>query len=157
MTQPDMFGSTQPCDARSSTPCRNDTGMFCRCRWQKEDRSGHQHVCTDCGQTFISSPPTGPPAEPYSKEEGASDAFTAFQRSDAGVQFWDALFTAASHALDTGEERFSPRTFVALYRDEHKVRINDHYSAWYADSLIVADPRLESIVERRKRTKAPIE
>ena len=151
MIQQDFFSRDRsPCDVRSATPCLRDGGMFCRCREQDDAHIG-RHVCLDCGSQILPSPPTGPAAEPYHQEDGTLDAFGRFRQSDNGLVFWEAILAAGLRALQNEEKRFSPRTYVAWYRDKYKMRINDHYSAWYADALIAADPRLEAIVERRKR------
>ena len=67
--------------------------------------------------------------------------------------FWASIQSAALRELGDGG-RFSTRTFTARYRDDMGVRINDHFTAWFADALVMTHPELLDIVERRKRTKA---
>ena len=105
------------------------------------------------GDSYTPAPPTGPAAEVYSREEGKPLAFTKFMDSEDGPQFWRALQDAALDALARQETRFSTRTFLARYRDDEKVRINDHFSPWFADELVVKYPRLIDIIERRARKK----
>lgn len=151
--QPDLFDRyTRPCGAVSATACRNDTGMFCRCFLAEEH--GGPHVCVNCNGQILPAPPSGPAAEPYVKEDGDAEAFDVFWESAEGAEFWVALCLAARTALDTGDLRFSTRTFLARYRDDNHVRVNNDFSPKFADLLIVDDPRLEAILERRKRTKA---
>jgi len=52
------------------------------------------------------------------------------------------------------ETRFSPRGFLAHYRDSKKVRINNNFSPWFADMLVAEHPQLVDIVERRVRKAA---
>ena len=99
-------------------------------------------------------PPTGPEAEKYHHEDGRPERFVAFLDTPDGQAFWEAVEEAALEALRTGEERFSTRTFLARYRDDEKVRINDHFSPWFADELVARHPLLLDIIERRKRRKA---
>jgi hypothetical protein len=98
-------------------------------------------------------PPTGPLADRYTREEGKPHAFIKFMESDDGPPFWRALQDTALDALGRQEKRFSTRTFLARYRDDEKVRINDHFSPWFADELVAKYPQLIDIIERRKRTK----
>ena len=83
------------------------------------------------------APPTGPTADKYSREEGKPHAFIKF----------------ALDAFRRQEKRFSTRTFLARYRDDEKVRINDHFSPWFADQLVTNHPQLIDIIERRIRKK----
>jgi hypothetical protein len=98
-------------------------------------------------------PPTGPAAKPYSREEGKPHAFIKFMESEDGPPFWQAVQDAALSALARQETRFSTRTFLARYRDDNKVRINDHFSPWLADDLVADHPQLIDIIERRVRRK----
>jgi hypothetical protein len=98
-------------------------------------------------------PPTGPLADPYSREEGKPPAFIKFMDSEDGPPFWMALQDAALDAFARQETRFSPRGFLAHYRDTKKVRLNNNFSPWFADQLVVNHPQLIDIIERRKRTK----
>jgi len=105
-------------------------------------------------ESYAPSPPTGPAAEAYSREEGKPSAFTAFMESADGTPFWRALEAAALDALARGETRFSPRGFLAHYRDTKRVRINNNFSPWLADQLVAEHPQLVDIVERRVRKAA---
>jgi len=100
------------------------------------------------------SPPTGPAADPYSREDGKPPAFIEFLDSEDGPPFWRALQDAALDAFAHKEERFSPRGFLAHYRDTKKVRLNNNFSPWFADMLVTEHPQLIDVIERRKRTKA---
>ncbi len=99
------------------------------------------------------NPPTGPEAVVPSKEDGRYPAYIEWLDSDEGRAFWHALNTAARAAYKAGESRFSTRTYVARYRDDNKVKINDHYTAWLADDLATEHPDLLDIIERRVRKK----
>lgn len=101
----------------------------------------------------VPDPPTGPPAAPYDREDGRPEKYVAFRATEDGEAFWVRLTQDALGALQEGESRFSTRTFLARYRDEQKVRINDHFSPWFADDLVAAYPELLDIVERRARKK----
>ena len=81
-------------------------------------------------------PPTGPAAEVYSREDGKPDAFIKFMESEDGPPFWRALQDAALDAFGHQQTRFSPRGFLAHYRDTKKVRINNNFSPWFADQLV---------------------
>jgi hypothetical protein len=105
-------------------------------------------------ESYAPSPPTGPAAEVYSREEGKPDAFIKFMESAEGRPFWRALEVAALDALARRETRFSPRGFLAHYRDSKKVRINNNFSPWFADMLVAEHPQLVDIVERRVRKAA---
>jgi hypothetical protein len=98
-------------------------------------------------------PPTGPLAEVYSREDGKPPAFIKFMDSADGPPFWRALQDAALDTFGRQEERFSPRGFLAHYRDTKKVRLNNNFSPWFADMLVTEHPQLIDIIERRKRTK----
>ena len=98
-------------------------------------------------------PPTGPAAEKFSREEGEPPAFTKFMDSEHGPPFWLALQVAALDAFGLQEKRFSPRGFLAHYRDSKKVRINNNFSPWFADRLVAEHPQLIDIIERRIRKK----
>jgi len=113
-------------------------------------RAGPVHRSTE---SYVPSPPTGPAAEVYSREEGKPSAFTAFMESADGTPFWRALEAAALDALARREARFSPRGFLAHYRDSKRVRINNNFSPWFADMLVAEHPQLVDIVERRVRKK----
>lgn len=99
-------------------------------------------------------PPTGPAAEVYSREEGKPDAFIKFTESEDGDPFWRALEAAALDAFARQETRFSPRGFLAHYRDTKKVRLNNNFSPWFADMLVTEHPELIDIIERRVRRKS---
>jgi hypothetical protein len=98
-------------------------------------------------------PPSGPDAEPYKQEDGRPSAFLRFLETAEGAAFWESIQTAALEALEAGEKRFSPRSFLGNYRVTEKVRVNDHYSPWFADMLVKEYPDLLDIVERRERKK----
>lgn len=100
------------------------------------------------------SPPTGPLADPHTREEGKPLGFVKFMESDDGAPFWRALQDAALDAFRRQETRFSPRGFLAHYRDTKKVRLNNNFSPWFADMLVTEHPHLIDIVERRMRKKA---
>jgi len=99
------------------------------------------------------TPPTGPVADPYSREEGKPHAFIKFMESEDGPLFWQALENAALDAFKRQETRFSPRGFLAHYRDTKKVRINNNFSPWFADQLVAEHPQLLDLIERRVRKK----
>lgn len=101
-------------------------------------------------------PPTGPKADVFTEADGRTPAFWRFFRSEDGRQFWATIQRDALSALDAGEKRFSPRGFLASYRDREKVRVNNIFSPWFADMLVLAHPELIDIIERRKRTKPGI-
>jgi hypothetical protein len=105
-------------------------------------------------ESYAPSPPTGPAAAVYRREDGRPSAFTAFMKSEDGTPFWRALEAAALDALARRETRFSPRGFLAHYRDSKKVRINNNFSPWFADMLVAEHPQLVDIVERRVRKAA---
>jgi len=105
-------------------------------------------------ESYVPIPPTGPAAEVYSREEGKPHAFIKFMESEDGPPFWRALQDAVLDALGRQEKRFSTRTFLARYRDDEKVRINDHFSPWLADELVAKYPQLIDIIERRVRKKS---
>jgi hypothetical protein len=98
-------------------------------------------------------PPTGPEAEPHTREEGKPPAFQRFLESDDGKLFWEEIQSAALEAYRAGEKRFSPRGFLAHYRDTKKVRVNNVFSPWFADLLVAKYPALLDIIERRVRKK----
>jgi len=98
-------------------------------------------------------PPTGPLADSYSREEGKPHAFIKFMESEDGPVFWRALEDAALDAFKRQETRFSPRGFLAHYRDTKKVRINNNFSPWFADQLVAEHPQLLDLIERRVRKK----
>ena len=99
------------------------------------------------------SPPTGPAADPYSREDGKPPAFIEFLDSEDGPPFWRALQDAALDAFRRQEERFSCASFIWHYRDTKKVRLNNNFSPWFADMLVTEHPQLIDVIERRKRTK----
>ena len=99
------------------------------------------------------SPPTGPAADPYSREGGKPPAFIEFLDSEGGPPFWRALQDAALDAFRRQEERFSCASFIWHYRDTKKVRLNNNFSPWFADMLVTEHPQLIDVIERRKRTK----
>jgi len=99
------------------------------------------------------APPTGPTADKYSREEGKPHAFIKFMDSEDGPPFWMALQDAALDAFRRQEKRFSPRGFLAHYRDTKKVRINNNFSPWFADQLVAEHPQLLDLIERRVRKK----
>ena len=113
-------------------------------------RAGPVHRSTE---SYVPSPPTGPAAEVYSREEGKPHAFTKFMESEDGPPFWQALQDAALDAFGHQQTRFSPRGFLAHYRDTKKVRINNNFSPWFADELVAKYPQLIDIIERRVRKK----
>lgn len=102
-------------------------------------------------EIVLPDPPTGPLAQPYTPADGRPARYVKFITSDEGRVFWNALVHAALQA----KGRFSTRTFVAMYRDQEKVRINDHFTVWLADDLLRHYPILSSIIERRVRRVTP--
>ena len=105
-------------------------------------------------ESYLPLPPSGPQAERYSVEEGLPSALTAFMEGEDGPPFWRALEAAALDALARQETRFSPRGFLVHYRDTKRVRINNNFSPWFADLLLMEHPQLVGIVERRVRKAA---
>jgi hypothetical protein len=97
-----------------------------------------------------------PPSGPVAKDPGESTrvAFWQFLTTGAGAVFWNRLEHKATEAFRAGKTRFSPRTFVAWYRDEYGLQINNDFSPWLADELVSRHPYLGKIIERRARTKA---
>ena len=87
-----------------------------------------------------------------------SPEFRAFINTEIGLKFWIAAQRAALEVLRNGrgrerKGRFSPRTYIASYRQAHRVRINDHFSADLATALISVHPQLAAIIETRRRTR----
>jgi hypothetical protein len=104
-----------------------------------------------CPETLdMFEPPTGPKAKAYTREEGQVAAYYRWRDTDEGVEFVGAMTRAAFAALYV-KGRFSTRTFLCMYRDEHKLRINNNFSPWLADELVATHPELLDVVERRKR------
>ncbi len=101
----------------------------------------------------VPAPPTGPQVDDFGYDEGLPPAFARFLATEDGQAFWRAIQEAALAVFRRGETRFSPRGFLAHYRDTNKVRINNIFSPWFADMLVAAHPELLDIVERRKRKK----
>ncbi len=153
----DLFGNReQSCSGRGSTECPVSPGSVCECIYYTGH--GDSCQCRNCGLKFrsgavpLSKPgPGGPAGEQYTREDSRTKHYNEFLSSNDGKQFWGALEHAALHALNTGELRFSTRTFVASYRANHHVRINDHFSPRLADDLVAKYPQLDSVVERRRR------
>lgn len=101
-------------------------------------------------------PPTGPAAEVPSPGDGSFRAYLRFRNTAPGQQAWAWIVEVALTRYGQGERRISPRTLVAEARDVLKVRINDHFSPWIADDLVVLRPELLDVIERRKRRKAKV-
>lgn len=137
-----------------------DPGLFdCGLR----NRDGHlclsprghtdPHRCVECGATFAADPPSGPLAETYEHNDGQSPAFVALLESGIGRAFWQALEDAALAAYVEKEKRFSVRGFLYYYRQRMHVRINNDFTPSFATRLVRDHPELDSIIERRLRTK----
>ncbi len=112
--------------------------------------------CCSRGHVFhhaAPAPPTGPTAESYDHEDGRPEKFVAFLATEDGRRFWDCIEDAALGAFQSGARRFSARTFLHKYREREKLRINDHFSPWFADELVSRHPALLEIIERRSRKK----
>ena len=151
MTELDLFGSIVPCAAQSATPCGVDEGQACRCGLMAEHDGPHR--CGACRQMWhdAPAPPSGPQTAPFDREASFRNGARAFLASEnLGRPFWQALQQAAHRAYGKSQ-KFSPRTFVAWYRSTYGVRINDHWSAPFADVLLERYPYLEAVIERRVR------
>jgi hypothetical protein len=153
MTQPetlDLFTEGVVCGTRGLMRCSEAQLEPCRC----SEPAGHfaNHRCLWCHQTFTPAPPTGPAAEIPNRAAGSYGAYLEWRDTDVGQRFFNEARAAALEA----DGRFSPRSFLAWFRDEYKVRVNDHFSPYLADELITACPELEAIIERRKRKKVQI-
>lgn len=123
------------------------------CEWGCEMECYMQDAKYRSPGSSLPDPPTGPKADTFDDEEGQPHAYVEFRASERGQNFWRALEAAALSRLRSGEGRFSTRTFLSQYRDDFKFRINNIFSPWLADDLIVKHPALLDIIERRVRKK----
>jgi hypothetical protein len=105
---------------------------------------------------FAPAAPSGPNVEAPTPAAGTPEAYALWRKTAEGVEFWDALKRTGLEAFNAGDKRFSTRTFLARYRDDFKVKINDHFSPWLATDLIAAIPQLADIVEQRVRKKSEV-
>lgn len=110
---------------------------------------------TDPGQPGgLPSPPTGPEAEPYGRDNGSSSRFAAFIETGKGAAFMSRVASAALSGLSRGDRRFSVFSYIGQYRALHKVRITNNFAPLVADELVRRHPQLLDIIERRARKKA---
>ena len=158
--QPWLF---ELCEARGICRCPGPVleGVVCKC--SKAD--GHQgtHVCEVCHSSFHAIP-SGPRSDVPDADAGSHEAYVAWRQTVKGHEVFEAAERAALEVLRQAEAaeqvalgftvRFSPRTFIALYRQDFGVRINNNFSPWLGDELIQKDPQLERVIERRARKKA---
>ena len=116
------------------------------------------HIVPDTGPEVampvtVPEPPTGPAAEPYAEPEGLPPAFVEFMDTNDGQLFFEKLAQKAMGKLLLGVPRFSVRGFVYEWREARGGRVNNTWTPWLADALLVRHPELEAIVERRARKK----
>ncbi|MCH8227932.1 MAG: hypothetical protein IIC63_05915 [Proteobacteria bacterium] len=99
-------------------------------------------------------PPTGPEAKPYEREDNRPEAFAGFVETKDGKAFMYYASVAARTALKRGERRFSVLGYIHEYRALHRVKIDNTFAPWVADTLVGKHPELLSIIERRARKTA---
>ena len=93
-------------------------------------------------------------ADVYSPAAGTYEAYRQWVVTVEGQVAFDWIERMAVEQLAAGADRVSPRTLVARARDHLHARINDHFTAWIADDLVIRHPHLLDVIERRKRRKS---
>jgi hypothetical protein len=53
--------------------------------------------------------------------------------------------------LRSGAKRISTKALVETARAELKLEINNTYTAYIADDLLIVEPAFEQVIERRQR------
>ncbi len=100
------------------------------------------------------SPPTGPEAESYGREDGKPERFAAFLETTDGQAFIHYAASTARQALSRGDKRFSVLGYIHEYRALHRIRLNNSWAPLVADEILKRHPSLEQIIERRARKTA---
>ena len=103
---------------------------------------------------FPPPPPSGPEGRIPSRPEGEYHSYLVWKQSPDGHRACAWILDRVMARLRAGEQRISTRTILCECRDALKVEINNIYSPWIADDLIVRYPELLDVIERRKRRKA---
>lgn len=152
MSQMDAFGL---CGAIGMQRCPGRHGEVCRCDLPS-DHEGQQHRCGACGETFLPAPPTGPPIEVPNHKQNQFSRYRHWLKSEDGLAVWRAAVADLDAALSRGEARWSPRDFASRFRTASRVAINNTFTAWLADDLILLRPEAEHVIERRLRKKAKV-
>ena len=150
--QNDMFG--QLCEARSMVGCTdiNRKSLLCVCSLV-EGHDGN-HYCRHCAVWYASAPPTGPEAPIPTKEDNQYRRYLEWRETDDGQKVWEMAKADLRIALKNDEKRWSPRDFACRLRSMKRVQINNTFTAWLADDLVVAIPESLDLIERRARKKA---
>lgn len=98
-------------------------------------------------------PPTGPKMDPPEEGPRPFQAYRAWRLTEDGKRGYAFMLEAARRELLVEAERIS----VARLREEARlvlqVSIQNTWTPWIADDLVVDDPRLLDYIERRNRKK----
>jgi hypothetical protein len=98
--------------------------------------------------------PSGPQTPVPTRALNSFNAYCAWKRSDDGGRAMGWMLTRAREQLAAGEQRIGMKALTERCREMLKVALNNAWTAWLADDLVAADPRLLPLIERRVRRKA---
>lgn len=149
-TQEDLFGAAGLCGALSATTCGNGRpGERCVCNLRADHVGGH--VCSKCSMPIVPTPPSGPETDPFTRSESTRQAYITWRFTEDGKRFWDVLVQLALDLAPNG--RVSINHIHDEARAVTQIRANNNFRPWLADELIRKYPKLERVIERRKRRK----
>jgi len=99
------------------------------------------------------APPTGPAADVPTAAANRAEAYLAWRATQDGTLVLRWLLDRARERLAAGRRRISVNALVEAARVALGVPINNTYRAWLADELVMRDPGLLGVIERRRRAK----
>lgn len=135
------------CDGCGKTyPCGPKEDLCCECA-EKAEKDDVAAI------PWPPSPPTGPDARPFSRADKAPDAYVKWRESDEGLRALHWMLRVAQAKYDQGERRIGVNYLSDLLRDKMKVRHANDWRPWIANDLVVLDPRLVDVIQRKTRRK----
>ncbi len=99
-------------------------------------------------------PPTGPVVEPPPKSKNTLAAYRIWRESAEGLAVWRYVSEQALSMANGNAKRISTKTLVEAARLRMKLEINNSYTAYFADDLVVEYPQMLNLIERRRRSGA---
>ena len=80
-------------------------------------------------------------------------SYLMWRQTEDGQRVYGVFAELALSEVNKGARRVSAKGLCEHVRHALKIQINNSFVSWIADDLIAEYPKLEAVIETRKRTK----